>query len=289
VLEVSGTVIVSGVINGLCLAGIYILIALGFTLILSIMNILQFAHGEIYMIGAFITYFLAVKNGINVFLAMFISMIAVGIFGLILEKYIFRRFMGKFLPIICVTVGLMLILQSSVALGFGVDQKIINNVWPGVLHLDQWTIPYDRLIAVLVSIGLTLLLFFFLKFSKYGQAIVATAQNREIALLQGINPNLMYAIVMGIGCALAAVAGSFGGAIFVLSPFMGFTAMLKGILIIVLGGMGSLLGVVVGGIILGLMDGLIPTIFGPAAGVIAPMVLIIFILIIKPEGMFGHE
>jgi branched-chain amino acid transport system permease protein len=287
--EVSGSAVVAGAINGLCLAGIYILIALGFTLILSIMNILQFAHGEVYTLGAFVTYYLAVRMGINVFLAMFISMIVAGILGLILERFIFRRFMGQFLPVICVAIGLMLILQTGMALGFGVEQKVITNIWPGAFNFQTWTVPHDRFVAVLVSIGFTLLLFLFLKRSKYGQAIVATAQNREAALLQGINPNLMYAMVMGIGSALAGVAGGFGGAIFVLNPFMGFTVMLKGILIIVLGGMGSLLGVIIGGIILGLCDGIIPIVFGAAAGSIAPLVLIMIILLIRPEGMFGHE
>jgi branched-chain amino acid transport system permease protein len=287
--EVSGSSLVAGSINGLCLAGIYILIALGFTLILSIMNILQFAHGEVYMIGAFVTYYFAVRVGTNVFLAMFLSMIVVGILGLILERLVFRRFVGKFMQPMCAAIGLMLILQTSIALGFGIDPKILPNIWPGVFHIQAWTVPHDRFAAVLVSIGLTLLLFLFLKRSKYGQAIVATAQNREAALLQGINPNLMYAMVMGIGSALAAVAGGFGGAIFILSPFMGFAAMMKGILIIVLGGMGSLLGVIVGGIILGLIDGLVPVVFSPAAGVIVPLVLIILVLIIRPQGLFGHE
>jgi branched-chain amino acid transport system permease protein len=152
-----------------------------------------------------------------------------------------------------------------------------------------WKIPYDRLAAVLVCIVLTSIVFLFLKRSKYGQAIVATAQHREGALLQGINPNLMYAMVMVIGSALAAVGGGFAGTIFILDPFMGATALMKGVTIIVLGGMGSLLGVIVGGIILGLSDGIIAVIFGSAASTIVPLILVIFVLIIRPEGIFGHE
>jgi len=287
--EISGSALVSGLINGFCLSCIYILIALGLTLILSIMNIMQFAHGEIYMIGAFITYYLAVRLGLNVFLAMFISMIVVGVLGLILERLIFRRFMDKFLQIVCVTLGLMLIFQTGVVLIFGPGQKFIPNVWPGAFHFLSWTVPHDRLAAVLVSICLTLFLFLFLKLSKYGQAIIATAQHREGALLQGINPNLMYAMVMAIGSALAAIAGSFAGAIFILTPFMGTPALLKGIMIVVLGGSGSLLGVIIGGFLLGMSDAIVPIAFGSAPSVIAPLVLIIFILIIRPQGIFGRE
>jgi branched-chain amino acid transport system permease protein len=287
--EVSGSTLVSGLINGFCLSCIYILIALGLTLILSIMNIMQFAHGEIYMIGAFVTYYITVKLGGNVFLAMFLSMIVVGILGLILERLIFRRFMDRFLQIICITLGLMLIFQTSVVLIFGPEQKFLPNIWPGTLHFSSVTVPHDRLAAVIVSIGLTLLLFLFLKRSKYGQAIIATAQNQEGALLQGINPNLMYAIVMGTGSALAAIAGSFAGAIFTLTPFMGTTALMKGIMIVVLGGSGSLLGVIIGGFLLGISDAIVPMVFGSAPSVIAPLILIIIILIIRPQGIFGHD
>jgi branched-chain amino acid transport system permease protein len=287
-IEVSGSVLVSGLINGICLAGIYILIALGLTLILSIMNILQFAHGEIYMIGAFVVYYLTVDAGLNIFLAMFISMLVTGVLGLILERLIFRRFLGKFMPVVCAAIGLMLILQTSVVLGFGLDVKAIPSPWPGTLNIMAWNVPYDRLTAVLASIALTSILFLFLKLSKFGQAIVATAQHREGAILQGINPNLMYAVVMVIGSALAAVAGGFAGAIFILDPYMGGLALMKGITIIVLGGMGSLLGVIVGGIILGLSDSIISVAFGPAAAAIAPLILVILILIIRPQGIFGH-
>jgi branched-chain amino acid transport system permease protein len=286
---ISGFAFVAGLINGVCLSCIYILIALGLTLILSIMNIMQFAHGEIYMIGAFVTYYLSVRMELNVFLAMFISMIVVGILGLILERLIFRQLLGKFMEVVCVAVGLMLILQTGALLGFGPTEKFIPNILPGVLNILVWPVPYDRVVAVLVSIVFTLILFLFLKRSKYGQAIIATAQHREGALLQGINPNLMYAMVMAIGSALAAVAGSFAGAIFILDPFMGGTALMKGILIIVIGGMGSLLGVIIGGIIIGLSDALIPIAFGSAPAVIAPLILIMLILIIRPEGLFGHE
>jgi branched-chain amino acid transport system permease protein len=288
-IEVSGSLLASGIINGLCLAGIYILIALGLTLILSIMNILQFAHGEIFMIGAFVTYYLLWVGGLNFFPAMFVGMIVTGILGLILERFMFRRFVGKFMPVVCAAIGLMLILQTSVVLGFGLDVKHIPSFWPGALDILAWKVPYDRLGAVLACIVFTSILFLFLKRSKFGQAIIATAQHREGALLQGINPNLMYAMVMVIGSALAAVAGAFSGAIFVLDPFMGFIALMKGITIIVLGGMGSLLGVIVGGIILGLSDGIIAVTLGSAAATIAPLILVILVLIIRPQGMFGHE
>ena len=288
-IEASGSLLTSGILNGLCLAGIYILIALGLTLIISIMNILQFAHGEIYMIGAFIVYYLTVRAGMNAFPAMFISFVATGLLGLILERYIFRHVLGKFTPVICVATGLMLILQTVAVLAFGLDVKSIPAFLPGASSILGVKVTNDKLLAVLVCIVFTSALFIFLKRTRFGQAIVATAQHREGAVLQGINPNLMYAMVMGIGSALAAVAGAFAGGIFVLDPFMGGTALLKGITIIVIGGMGNLVGVIVGGLILGLSDSIISVIFGSAVAAVAPFVLVILVLILRPQGIFGHE
>jgi branched-chain amino acid transport system permease protein len=286
-VEVSSSALMQGLVNGIILACIYILLALGLTLILSIMNIMQFAHGEIYMIGAFIVYYLIVLYGFNFFLAVPISMVVVGILGLFLERLFFRPLKGKFLESVCAAVALMLILQTSVVLGLGSEERHIPNFWPGVFNIMDWVVPKDRLVAVFFSVGLTSALFLFLKRHKFGQAIIATAQNWDGALLQGVNPNLMSALVMGIGSALAAVAGALAGGIFLLGPFMGSTALIKGITIIVLGGMGSLLGVIVAGIILGLCDSLIAIVFGPAPAVIVPLILVIVVLIAKPRGLFG--
>lgn len=287
--EFSGHALVQGLISGFALSWIYILMALGLALILSIMNIMQFAHGEVYMMGGYVAFYFAVMFGLNPLLAMLISMIIMGAFGLLLERVFFRRLLGKPLQSMSVAIGLLLILQTIAVAGFGVADQHIPNVWSGSFGILGWSIPKDRAIAVLIAIALTALLYLLLKKSKYGQAIVATAQHREGSLLRGINPNQMSAMVMAIGSALAAAGGALAAGIFVLNPFIGGVALIKGILIIILGGIGSITGVVVGGMILGFADGLLPVAFGSAAGVIIPLLLIIVILIIKPQGLFGHE
>jgi branched-chain amino acid transport system permease protein len=286
---VSSTALTAGLINGLCLAGIYILIALGINLILGIMDILQFAHGEVYMLGAFVTYFIVVKLGGNIYLAIVASMVGIGFLGFILERLMFRPLTGKFLPVVCAATGLMLFLQASAVLAFGLDVKHLPSIWSGKHGFLGFSIPNDRLIALVVSVVLTAIVFIFLKRSRWGLAISATSQNREGALLQGINPKIIYSMVMTAGSALAAVAGAFAGAIFLLDPFMGATALMKGFTIIVIGGMGSLVGVIAGGLILGLSDSLTAIVFGPAAADIVPLVLVIVLLVFRPQGLFGHE
>ncbi len=202
----SSSVLTAGFINGLCLAGMYILVALGITLILSIMDILQFAHGEIYMLGAFITYFIVVSLGGNAYLAILASMVITGIVGFVLERLMFRPLRGKFTPVVAASTGLMLILQTSAVLAFGLDVKHLPNIWSGSYKVLGFTIAQDRLIVLCVSIVLTTAVFLFLKRTRIGLAITATAQNREGAVLMGINPNRSSSIVMTLGSALAAVS-----------------------------------------------------------------------------------
>jgi branched-chain amino acid transport system permease protein len=286
---ITSSALSAGILNGLCLAGIYVLVALGMTMILSIMNILQFAHGEVFMLGAFATYFVVVRLGGNFIFAILLSMVAMGILGFILERVIFRPLIGKFLPVVCAATGLMLILQSTAVLSFGLNQKQIPNIVQGGIRVLGFVVPYDRLLALATGIVFTALLFVFLRRSRLGLAITATAQNREGALLQGINPKVMYAFVMTVGSALAAVGGSFAGSIFTLDPFMGSIALMKGFTIIVIGGMGSIGGVVVGGLLLGLSDSLTATIFSPAVAAIFPLILVIVVLVTRPKGLWGHE
>jgi len=287
--EISKEVLLQSIINGLVLGWIYVLMALGLSLILSITSILQFAHGEVYMLGAYIVYYLSVISGINFFVAIFISVALMAVLGLLLERFFFRPLRGEFLPPMIVALGLMILLQSGVTVGFGINPKSIPSFAPGSIKILGTMIGVDRAVAAGISIALALLLFLFLKISKYGLALTAASQHREASILQGIGPDRMSALAMAVGSALAATGGALMGAILVLNPFMGSTALIKGLIIIVLGGMGSLFGGVVGGIILGLIDGVILVVFGPVAASVAPLLLVAVILVIKPQGLFGHE
>ena len=280
---------IQAIANGFALGWMYVLIALGLTLILSIMGILQLAHGEVYMIGAYVTYFLCVSLGVNLYASMIISMVVMGVFGVILEKFLFRPAQRQILPPIVVSLGLTLILMSFAVTQFGLKEKSIPRLAEGSLMFFDSAVPKDRIIAVGFAVALLLLLYLFLKRTKYGQAMIASAQSPEGALLRGINPNRMSSLAMAIGCALAAAGGTLAGSILMLNPSMGTFPLMKGLVIIVLGGMGSLLGAAVGGIILGLIDGILPVAFEPGIASVAPFIIVIIILLVKPQGLFGHE
>ena len=278
-----------GVFNGLMMGGIYILVALGLTIIFSIMGIVQFAHGEIYMLGAYCVYYVSVVKGINVFIALVISAFALGLVGIILERLLFRQFRGQIEPSIIIAIGLILLLQTTAAVGFGTQGKWIPKIIPGVLTVWGVRLAWDRVLAVIIGITLMLLLFLFVQKTKAGQAMVAISQDPDAAALQGINVNRISSLSMAIGCALAAIAGGLMGAIFQAEPFMGGFAISKGIAVIVLGGLGSIAGAVIGGFILGLLDGLVPLVASTTVATTIGFILIILILIIKPRGLLGHE
>lgn len=274
--------------NGLALGWIYVLMALGLTLIFGIMHIMQFAHGEIYMLGAYVVYYLTASFGLPVLAAMALSMMVMAGVGLILERFLFRPLRVDWSSALVGATGLTLILQSGSVVMFGLYQRNIPLLAQGPFDIIGIVVPKDRIAAVMAAVILSLALYLFLKLTEYGQAMVASAQSPEGAILQGIDPNRMSALSMVIGCAFAAAGGTLAGSLFTLSPYMGLVPLVKGITIIVLGGMGSLPGAFIAGMTLGLIDGLVPILFGAAWASIGPLLLVVVVLVIRPQGFFGH-
>ena len=274
--------------NGLALGWIYVLMALGLTLIFGIMHIMQFAHGEIYMLGAYVVYYLTASFGLPVLAAMALSMMVMAAVGLVLERFLFRPLRVEWSSAVVGATGLTLILQSGSVVMFGLYQRNIPLLAQGPFDIIGIIVPKDRIAAVMAAVILSLALYLFLKLTEYGQAMMASAQSPEGAVLQGIDPNRMSALSMAIGCALAAAGGTLAGSLFTLSPYMGLVPLVKGITIIVLGGMGSLPGAFISGMTLGLIDGLVPILFGAAWASIGPLLLVIVVLVIRPQGFFGH-
>jgi branched-chain amino acid transport system permease protein len=274
--------------NGLALGWIYVLMALGLTLIFGIMHIMQFAHGEIYMLGAYVVYYLTASFGLPLLAAMALSMVVMAGVGLVLERFLFRPLKMDWASAVVGATGLTLILQSGSVVMFGLYQRNIPLLAQGPFNIMGTVVPKDRIAAVMAAVILSLALYLFLKLTEYGQAMVASAQSSEGAILQGIDPNRMSALSMAIGCALAAAGGTLAGSLFTLSPYMGLVPLVKGITIIVLGGMGSLPGAFIAGMTLGLIDGLVPILFGAAWASIGPLLLVIVVLVIRPQGFFGH-
>lgn len=276
-------------LNGLMSGWIYILVALGLTLVLSIVGIVQLAHGEIYMIGAYSVYYFCVTLGLNFFLSLIISIFLVGLLGVVLERFFLRPFRDDVEGAIVSTIALILILQTAVIAIAGVGYKDVPSPIQGVLMVLGARLSWERLITILASMVLVSALLIFIKKTRIGQAMVAVSENREVAALQGINVNRVSSVAMFLGCGLAAAAGALTGAIFDLTPFMGGFALMKGIGVIIVGGLGSISGAIIGGLILGLVDGVVTPLLSVQMASIIGLVVIILILLFRPQGLFGHE
>jgi branched-chain amino acid transport system permease protein len=278
-----------GIVNGFSSAGIYILVALGLTLVLSIVNIVQMAHGEFYMIGSYCMYYLMVRLGLNFFVAMVIATIFVAGLGVVVERFGFRPLQGDPDRCMIVSIGLMLALQNVMLAIAGGISKSIKGPFPGVVQAAGVTISWDRLNIVLVAVILVALLFIYIKTTKTGMAMRAISDDRVAAGLQGISINRISATAMCLGCGLAAIAGAVVGPIFAISPTMGSFALMKGIGVIILGGLGSLPGAVCGGFIIGMIDGIVPLYTSAYLASVISFAMVILILLVRPRGILGHE
>ncbi len=279
--------LIQSALNGFGLAVVYILVALGLTLIFSILDIINFAHGEFYMLGGFVTYYTFAVLGLNYFLALLLAVLAVGAAGVVAERIVFRHLRGKTLNGFIVSLGLLWVLQASAQLSFGVLDKAVPSAVSGVVRGFGLVISRERLVVIVTAIALMAALYAFLAFTRAGRAMRAVAQDADAAALQGVNIEAVSALGFGIGCALAGAAGALLAPVFAVSPTMGALPVVKAFIIIIVGGMGNLPGAVLGGLLLGAVEG-IGTLFMSSAAVnMLGFLVVIAVLLVRPRGLFG--
>jgi branched-chain amino acid transport system permease protein len=283
-----GTVI-EIIINAVLLSSMYILAASGFALVLSIMGVLNFAHGALYMVGGYVCYQLAIEYGLNLWLSLFLAAAIMALFGLFLERFCFRPFYGDFFKSVIMSIALILIFETSINLTVGVHVRSLPAFVPGMFKAGGIAVSMERLVTAAIGVGLLFGLTIFIRKTKTGQQMLAVAQDSEGAALQGIRIHRTAAIAMALGCALAAVAGSLMGAIFDLNTFMGDLILVKAIQVVILSGIGSIGGVLIGGLIIGTLDSVLPLYITPAITQTTGLAIIIVLLLIRPQGLFGRE
>lgn len=284
--------ILQSFLNGITLSLIAILIALGLSLVFGIMNIVNLAHGELYMLGGFGAWLFFANSHLNFFLAMIITIIIVAFFGVLLERFLFKRLRGNFLGSMILSAGLILILQTSVFLSLGVGTTELPVPTPpgfeGMINIFGATYSRERLYVGLIAAVLVVMLYLFLRFTKYGKAMRAVAQDENAACLQGINIDMVCSVAMGIGSGMAAAAGCLVASIFTVEPFMGAMPLTKALVVIILGGLGSIPGTIVGGFIVGFIDSFASTFINGSIASIMIFSVLVLVLLVKPSGLFGH-
>jgi branched-chain amino acid transport system permease protein len=274
-------------VYGLQLGVTYILLALGLTVIFSIMNVINLAHGEFYMLGAFTVFYLNGLLKINYFVALLMSVVVVAVIGIFFERIFFRPARGQVVPTVIVGIGLMWLLQTAAQLIFGAQPRGMKEVFQGSVSFLHINLSDSRIVAGVISIVLVAAVYLFIYKTRQGKAIQAVAQDREAAMSLGIDVGKVGTLGFGLGCGLAGAAGGIMAPIFFVEPTMGTTTLIKSMSIIILGGVGSIPGAALGGLILGLVESYGQTFLGYSATTF-PFLIILLILVFKRTGLMGR-
>ena len=275
------------VLNGLTLGSIYSLVALGLTLVYGILHVPNFAHGALYMLGAYVAYFIITTLGLNYWVAMAGAAAAIALLSVLCERLVFHPLRNA--PPIhdkIAAIGLMLFFESLAQAGWGADFRRMPTPYTHIFHFAGLTLPAQRLLIIVGAFALMGLLHLLLKKTMVGATIVAMAQNRDGAFLVGIDANRVAMLTFAIGGALAAVGATLFAPINLVYPSMGNLLLMKAFVIIILGGMGSIPGAIVGGLIIGFAEALGGFYISSDYKDLIAFVLLVVILSIKPTGLF---
>ena len=284
------------IIFGVTIGVVYGMVALGISLIYSGLDIVHFAHGEIYMFGAFFGLVMAKDMSIPYPAALIGAMILAGLMGMLIERVFYRRLtrsgggytVAGMRMIIC-GFGMSVALMNVAFLIWGADAKPFSINLGMPLQISNISIPQSYLLTAVVSFALMGLLHFFLKYTKIGLAVRAVAQNKDIAYLMGINVPVFISLIFGLACALAAAAGVLIGPMQSVQVEMGYLMLMKAFAAAVVGGFGSLPGALLGGILVGIFENLGAAYISPSHKDIYAFLLLILVLMIRPSGLFGIE
>jgi branched-chain amino acid transport system permease protein len=277
------------VVNGLLIGGIYALVSIGVTLIFGVVKIVNFAQGEFVMIGMYISFFLATRLGVDPLVSLAVSMPALFVVGMLLQHFLIRRVLtlGD-MPQIFLTFALSLLLMNVMLLLFTANYRTVETPYTEAgLHVFGLTIGVAKLIAFVVAMALSGVLRVFLHATDLGKAMRAAAQNRDVAMLMGINTDRVFAVAVGVALALAGAAGSLLMPFYPAYPLVGQVFVLMAFVAVVLGTLGNVTGALVASLMMGVAESLGIQFVGADSGLIVVFLMLLLTLAVRPNGLFG--
>ncbi|MEM1994755.1 MAG: branched-chain amino acid ABC transporter permease [Nitrososphaerales archaeon] len=277
-------------VQGLMIGGIYALAATGLTLIAGVMNIINIAHGELMMLAMYTTYFLYTIFGVDPLLSVFVTLPLFFVIGCFLQRFCIERLLtGPPMSVIIFAAGLLFFAQNFAAFWWTQDFKVLRGY--ATLTFDFMGLKFTttRLAILFAAILVTVLLYIFLSKTRMGRAIRATSQNIESAALMGVNVKRVRVIAFGLGVALAGLAGSLLIPVYYLYPAVGTPFSVMALIVVFLGGMGSVFGALIGGLALGIIEAFTGFYLALELKDIAAFIAFIIILLVRPWGLFGRK
>jgi branched-chain amino acid transport system permease protein len=284
-------VLLQSILSGVLIGGVYALIGIGLTLIFGVMRVINFAQGDLVMVGMYCTFWVFVLLGIDPFLSVVITMPALFLLGALLQRGLINRVLDA-LPQnqILLTIGIGLVLSNVAMLVFTSDYRILStsysssSVGLGIIRLST-----PLLYCFLITAVITAVLYWFLVKTDIGHAIRATAQDRDAAQLMGVNVRQMGVVAFGLGAALAGAAGALVAPTYYIYPQVGGAFTLKAFVVVVLGGMGSIIGATLGGVLIGVAESVSGTYIGSGWKDLCVYVIFLLVLLLKPSGLLGKS
>jgi len=271
------------------IGGIYALMAVGLTMIFGILNVVNFAHGELYMLGAYATLLLVTVVKLPVAVAIIGAVAISAVFGLLIERAIFRPIrLAPPLNAIIASMGLSYLLSDSARIAFTPVPQMMPAAISGVLNVGGVLVSYQRILVLVVAMVLIAALTLFVRYSWIGIAMRCVAQDMVAARLMGISLNRVAATTMAISAGLAAAAGGLIGPLFVVEPNMGVSLLLKAFAVVILGGVGNVAGAIAAGLLLGVTESLAAGFIATGLKDLVAFVILILVLVVRPTGLLGR-
>lgn len=275
-------------LNAVYAASYISLVAVGLVLIFGVMGVINFAHGELFMAGAYVVVAVYAKMHMPFFLAVVVGLLFVGCLGLLMEKALFRPLRDNPLGGLVASIGFLMILQALAVMGFGVRMEFIPPVTQHVVWFtDNISIPLARVYVIVAAVLLLSTLWYFLKRTRFGWALRASAQDPQAAELQGISIAQTAKIAMFIGAGLAGIAGALTAPLVSVNPHMGHSVIVTAFIVIIVGGVGSLEGAIIASVVYAFVHTFVTTFYGGVIADITGLSLMLLVLIVKPTGLFG--
>ena len=286
-IHFTGTMLLQGIVSGLLAGGVYAMIALGMALIFGVMRVINVAHGTLLMLGGYTTYWLFSLYGLNPFFSLLVSFPLLFLVGLLLQRFFVSRVVGApELSSLILTFGLSIFITNMAVLSWTSDYRSVEFL-TGSFLLGPIAISKPRLVTFSFALLITVAAFVFLNKTKTGKAIRATSQHRELAQICGINVRRIDLITFGLAAGLAGAGGSLISVMYSIFPEMGRGYVFKSFLVIVLGGAGNYPGAFLGGLLLGVVEGLTSLLLTAQLSEVIAYVLLVLVLLIRPTGLLG--
>jgi len=285
-LSALATPITMGILYG----GLYVVIALGLSLVFGVMKVINVAHGDFVILGSYFAYVVLTSKGVDPVLSLGLGIPLFFIMGILIQKYLlYRAFKMSTDAALIIAFGISLIIQNAAQLAWTPMSKSLQTGYSfKSFQVGDVYIPLVYLLDFIVAVIVVVVVHQFLQRTYLGQAITAASQDRQTAELMGINPATVYQYAFGIAIALAAVAGVFLGLTFPFNPISGVPFLIIAFGVIILGGLGSMVGTFIGGMIFGLSQSLGGHFWGPTGQLLVPFLMVLVILTIRPQGLFGR-